>query len=306
MLFVCLCLLALPPLADAAEKARVAVLSPDVPEPYTRIFSDIFLGIESAFDGEAVRLILAPDATREEVKAWLDHRQISQVIALGNQAMDLVLDLPENYVTVTGAVLSVGPPEEVGTDFAAITLAPDPALTFAQLKELAPSIEVVSVVYEQSRHARLIARATDVAATYGITLELHKYAGDSDSSQVYRDFFKNEDNKRRAVWLLQGDPTLNRSVLYNLLKDAWYSKLLVFSNNPSYVKKGILFSLFPDNVQMGKSLVQTLTKQKAGNNPGVIQARDLLSALNTRTADHLGLQLSRSRRREFDVIFPSR
>ncbi len=288
-----------------AEEADIAVLYPDVPAPYSSVFTDIVEGIEKGYDGRVRSRVLPQSISAPKLEAWLESRNIVRVIALGKQAMDLMQVLPENYVTVAGAVLSV--PPVVNETFSAITLAPDPDLTFAELKRLAPKVEIVSVIYHKSYHAHLIQRASEVAARHGITLELHAANGARADAQLYHEFFEAKDAKRRSVWLLQGDKSLqNRSILYNLLKDAWYSKLLVFSNNPSYVKKGILFSLFPDNIRMGESLAAAMEQQNAGKSIGVVQTRDLLSALNIRTAEHLGLPLSRSKRREFDVVFPSR
>jgi putative ABC transport system substrate-binding protein len=90
------------------------------------------------------------------------------------------------------------------------------------------------------------------------------------------------------------------------LKKAWKHRLVVFSSNPSLVEKGALFSLYPDNRKLGQSLAQASMAQRRGDPVGVQPTRDLLSVLNTRTAEHLGLGLSRSQLREFDIVFPSR
>jgi putative ABC transport system substrate-binding protein len=122
---------------------------------------------------------------------------------------------------------------------------------------------------------------------------------------LYRKFFKTLEAGKEAVWLLQGDAGLReRSVLYNVLKESWNNGILVFSSNPSYVSKGVLFSLYPDNRRMGSALASKLLARKAGEKPTIEQTRDLLIAVNIRTAKHLGLDVSRSQRREFDVIFP--
>lgn len=307
LLCLSLCVCLLPVLARSAQATDLAVIYPDVPEPYSRVFEDIIDGIDQAYEGELLKKVLPMEITSGDVQQWLEQKSITKVIALGNQAMGVVLELPESYVTVTGAVLSVDPVKNLGTGFSAVTLAPDPYHTFQQLQQLAPKVTTVSVIYNEGYHGRLISRARDAASDLGLVLELHQAAGLSADSVMYKQFFQVEDAEKRAVWLLQGDRALeDRSVLYNLLKDAWYNKLLVFSDNPSYVKKGVLFSLYPDHDGMGKSLVEALEKQKNGQNIGVVQTRSLHSALNIRTAEHLGLSLSRSQRRGFDVIFPRR
>ncbi len=55
---------------------------------------------------------------------------------------------------------------------------------------------------------------------------------------------------------------------------------------------------------MGNTLAQKLLARMAGEQAAIVQTRDLLTAVNIRTAEHLDLEISRSQRREIDVIFP--
>lgn len=290
-------------LGAEVDGARIAVLYPDVPKPYLSVFTGIVDGIRSEYQGDIHELVLPKNFSLGQLQSWMDEKDLKAVIALGNQAMDLVIDLPEPYVSVTGAVLSV--PESVTSGFSAITLAPDPALMFQELTQLAPEVKIVSVIYEPARHARLIARAKEAAIQQGIELRVYSESDAGQSGKLYRTFFKEKQAAEHAVWLLQGDQSLmNRSILYDVLKRAWYSEILVFSSNPSYVKKGVLFSLYPDNSLLGARLAKVMQKQLAGQGVGIEPAQQLLSALNIRTAEHLGLRVSRSKRREYDVVFP--
>ncbi len=92
-----------------------------------------------------------------------------------------------------------------------------------------------------------------------------------------------------------------------ILKEAWDKNLLVFSSNPEHVKRGALFSLYPDNRGLGRSLAQlTLERLKSPPKPpAVLALKDLLIAVNARTAEHLGLRLTNQARRRFDLVFPS-
>ena len=287
--------------ANAADD--ILVLYPDVPDPYVRVFTDIVSGIRSAYPGEVKDRVLARNARLDDVVAIFDSTQLNTVIALGNQAMDMVQQLPSEYLSVSSAILAA--PEKVAPDFTAITLAPDPDEMFRELVALAPHIKTVHVSYQQALHGRLMERAKAVAASHGLTLEVHLFESLSESANWYRAIFKSLDPKTDSVWLLQGDIALReRSVLYHVLKSAWNRKLLVFSSNPSYVSKGILFSLYPDNQGLGRSIAGALIAKRNGDNIGIQHTRDLLTALNIRTAEHLGLNISRARLREIEVIFP--
>ena len=89
-----------------------------------------------------------------------------------------------------------------------------------------------------------------------------------------------------------------------VLRAAWDRNLVVFSSNPSHVPKGALFALFPDNNAMGRHLAQQLRKP-ASASARLLPLEQLDTAINIRTADHLGLGLSAGDAR-FDMVFPNR
>lgn len=300
---VWLLLFTLPVFSDNTSSDELAVFYPDVPDPYVRVFKDMITGIRQSYPGKVREKMLERGASYTDIESWLEKKQLTRVIALGNHAMNLSLGLPDDYVTVSGAVLSV--PVDVDDSVSAVTLAPDPDMMFASLKQLAPGIQTIHVIYEEKLHGRLMRRAMQVASSHDLKIKSYSAGNVSEIANLYREFFETLDSGSDAVWLLQGDPGLReRSVLYQVLKAAWNSKLLVFSSNPSYVSKGVLFALYPDNTRMGNTLAQKLLARTAGEQPAIVHTRDLLVAVNIRTAEHLGLEISRSQRREIDVIFP--
>jgi putative ABC transport system substrate-binding protein len=65
--------------------------------------------------------------------------------------------------------------------------------------------------------------------------------------------------------------------------------------------------MYPDNAKMGQSLAKLALKTaKAGSKKTntMLPLRDLLIAFNVRTAEHLGLDVDRKQRDEFDLVFP--
>ena len=95
------------------------------------------------------------------------------------------------------------------------------------------------------------------------------------------------------------------SILPLVLQDSWNNDLAVFSSNFGYVQRGVLFSLYPDNVALGKSLAglaqEILISGDYGKH-GLMPLRDVKSAVNSRTAKHLGINLNRLQ--SFNRIFP--
>ena len=132
-------------------------------------------------------------------------------------------------------------------------------------------------------------------------------AGDlKNAVRVYQEVLASADPKRDALWLPQDSTTVeDSSVLPLILESAWNRNLAVFSSNVSHVKRGALFSLYPNNVALGRQLASSAMSLPSGNAALVVPMKDALLAVNTRTASHLGLQLS-SRQQPFDLVFPAR
>jgi putative ABC transport system substrate-binding protein len=67
----------------------------------------------------------------------------------------------------------------------------------------------------------------------------------------------------------------------------------------------VLFSLYPDNRALGKSLgalAQGILKSGSYGQRGVMPLRDVQSAINLRTAKHLGI--NPRRQQGFNMTFP--
>jgi putative ABC transport system substrate-binding protein len=97
------------------------------------------------------------------------------------------------------------------------------------------------------------------------------------------------------------------TILPFLLKTSWSDGFVVISNNPGHVNRGVLFSLYPDYGNMGKSIGK-LAMQVAANGSHVSNSmaplQDVLIAVNLRTAEHLGLVYSSKEQESFDLVFP--
>jgi putative ABC transport system substrate-binding protein len=67
----------------------------------------------------------------------------------------------------------------------------------------------------------------------------------------------------------------------------------------------VLFSLYPNNIEMGRHLAgSALDFLASGTNEasGMVPLREVLMAINLRTAKHLGLSISHQQ--SFDMAFP--
>ena len=78
------------------------------------------------------------------------------------------------------------------------------------------------------------------------------------------------------------------------------------SSSLSFVDKGALLGLFPDNIQLGNYLgtlaIQTLEGKAILEK--IKPLRQVKVAINTRTAGHLGLESSPDKLKTFDLVLP--
>lgn len=285
-----------------AGDGGIAVLFPDIGEPYRSIFRRIIEGIEDKARTKVASIPVLPNTDPAELAAELRRQDIRVVIALGKQGLKAAAALDRSFDIVAGAVLSIGDPE--ARDNTVISLAPDPALLFARLKTLQPGIQRVTVVYDPQINEWLVRLARTAAKAQGVELNALP-AGDLKTAlKQYRDFFATS-TRADALWLPQDNTTADEATIVPLLlKEAWDRGMPLFSSSLAHVRRGALFSLYPDNLELGKELANSaLAYLGSGNRPskGMLPLRVVMAAVNTRTAGHLGINL---RQQNFDLLLP--
>ena len=129
------------------------------------------------------------------------------------------------------------------------------------------------------------------------------------AANIYRQTIDAGLTTADAIWLPQDPYTVDqKTILPELLRAAWSDNFVVFSSNASHVKRGVLFGLYPDFEKMGASLGRLALDASTGKSikkTPVQPLTDVLTAVNLRTADHLGLNLKSDQRDTFDLTFPT-
>lgn len=284
----------------------IAVIYPAIGEPYRSVFLKIIEGIEDKANAPVVSIAVPADADAHAVANELRRQNVKVVIALGRHGLKVASRLDRNIGVVAGGVIAV--PEGEPRPVSVLSLAPDPNLMFARLKELMGSVRRVHVVYDPRHNAWLLKLAREAARARGLELVTYE-AGDLRTAlRHYQEILTNVDPRSDALWLPQDATTVEESsVLPLVLQEAWRRSLLVFSSNVAHVQRGALFALYPDNVELGRNLASSalgfmnVGAQEAG---GITPLRDVLLAVNIRTANHLGLRLSNEQQRRFNLVFP--
>ncbi|PWB45612.1 MAG: hypothetical protein C3F18_13000 [Nitrosomonadales bacterium] len=298
--------------AWAAGEDKIAVVYPDIGEPYRAIFEKIVEGIEDRAGSRVVKYAVKPSADSAELKTALRRQDARMVIALGRQGMKAVTPdrgpsaaLGAGMEIVVGGVVTM--PESEARGLSVVSLSPDPSLLFARLKALMPAAKRVFVVYDPRYNTWLMRLAREAARAQGLELVAYEVQDLRGAMQQYQSIFAAADNRTDALWLPQDTTTVEeRSVLPVVLQESWRRSLAIFSSSFGHVRRGVLFTLYPDNVELGKSLAGLALGILASGNHGghgMIPLRDVRIAVNLRTAQHLGLDLSHQQQ-SFDLVFP--
>lgn len=302
-----LLLLCLPAHWVVAEPGAVAVVYPELRDPYKAIFLSVISGIEERIKHPLVHYVLKPGDDHAISKQWLKDNDIKAVIALGKHAERATLDIRKDRPVILGAFLMSKALANNKT-LSGISLDPDPEKLFSTLLNIAPDVRRITVVYNPDRDAWLIAQARAAASKLGLQIDAVAAADLRESARAFQGALSKSTRASSALWLIQNPAIIdNTAILPLILETSWSRQLIVFSSNPSHVKRGALFSLFPDNTAMGRSLAELTLKQLAQSKAGnatILPLGDLKLTLNLRTAAHLDIKLSQEQRREIAVPFP--
>jgi putative ABC transport system substrate-binding protein len=285
-----------------AREDGIAVLFPDVGEPYRSVFEQILAGIEDKAGNRVSNIPVRTNVDSGDLSSELRRQNIRVVIALGKHGVRASAGLDGKVDVVAGAVLSVGEAEV--RDNTVITLAPDPALLFARLKALAPDTRRVTVIYSP-QNDWLIRLARIAAKSQGFELNALPADDLKTALHLYQEFLAGSTHTD-ALWLPQDNITVEESTIVPLvLRETWNREIPLFSSSLAHVRRGALFSLYPDNQELGRALASTALAYLGGSRPakGLQPLRGVLAAVNTRTAGHLGINLNQQR---FDMLLPDR
>jgi putative ABC transport system substrate-binding protein len=238
---VLLAALLLPTSLSAAE-LNVAVLYPDVGDPYRKVFLEIIRGVETELQQPIKPYPIEGDkADQATLAERLKQDHIDVAIALGNAGYTVAQTLTATLPTVVGAVLLAPGADEHG--LSGISLSPDPALLFSRLKELAPGAREVAVIYDPDGYEEEIRRAQEAAKSHGLTLHALPATDVRENAAHYQELLEQIKNGSVALWLPQANTAMDEQALLPVvLREAWDKSFVVFSSNLDHVRKGALFS----------------------------------------------------------------
>ncbi|MDD2720792.1 MAG: ABC transporter substrate binding protein [Gallionella sp.] len=284
----------------------IAVLYPDISEPYRSVFTQIIAGIQERTHGRVNEFAVQANADATELNANLRRKDTKVIIALGRQAARLTTALDNSFRVVVGGVLTTQ--ESRPRNLQVNVLCPDPALLFLRIKELMPKVRRIYTVYDPRVNSWLVRLAREAARAQNIELIAIEALDLRGAMTAYSKIMTESDNSRDALWLPQDPTTVEEgTVLPMVLQESWNRNLAVFSSNPGHVRQGVLFSLYPDNVELGRHLAESALAflgNDSNDTDSLLPLREVLVSVNLRTAKHLGLNIGRAQ--HFDMVYPER
>jgi putative ABC transport system substrate-binding protein len=284
-------------------ETKVGIIVPELRAPFKVIFDTIGEGVDEELNQRTSKLTLGKNYDPQLISRWIKKENINAVITLGGVGQKSTMYMPRGVPVVLGA-LSSSP--GAANKFSGVALTPNPKSLFQLLKRLDKQRNKIVVVYNPANNQWLVDLAKRQAAAIGVQLAAYQATGIKQAAIIYDKIFDGEIDST-AIWLLQDRKVVDsKIVLPFILEKAWQKKMVVFSSALNHVKKGVLFSMYPDNKSHGKQLAKLiLSKSKATSSEvELYPSEGLQDAVNSRTAEHLGLNISRSELREFDVVFP--
>jgi len=279
-----------------AMSAGLMVLYPEVREPYSKVYQDIIDGVKTTYNGSVMATPLKDRQSEDAYRAAVNSSKPDMIIALGQNALTLAARIAPGVPTVMGATSATN------LKVAGVSMVPDPAVVITKLHQLDSELSTIHVVTNPADKQKLLQTALNHANSLNIKFIVHEVTSIKDAASVYRDLLVRL-GRHDSIWLMQDQALNDISLLSLILERAWERKIIVFSSNPADVKRGALFSVYPNNVALGARLAEITTTYDFSkeSNHDIEFLREILIAGNERTLRHLGLTTANEAHRVFDT-----
>ncbi len=96
--------------------------------------------------------------------------------------------------------------------------------------------------------------------------------------------------------------TVDKTILYDLIDEAWKRRIPLITTNLSNLDQGVLIAFYPDNIKMGERLAEIALKQLHGQPVPLEPLSNLSVGVNLRIARHLGFNIKQPKQDELDLI----
>lgn len=230
------------------------------------------------------QLKLIPNNGSEVLIEKIKQHQPDVMVTLGKRSLEKVRLLEPSVPIVAGAITRAKKPVK------GISMTPDSEIILSNLLIIAPFVKRVYAVTNSEQRAQL-QRAETYLAQQGKSLLIEEAASIQQAADKYLKII-NQASSNDAIWLMRSAKLNDPSILMLILEAAWKKKIVVFSSNPTHVKRGALFSAYPNNEKMGVALAEMAKKHEqllSTSGVDLTPLRNLHIIMNERTSKHLGI-----------------
>jgi putative ABC transport system substrate-binding protein len=165
------------------------------------------------------------------------------------------------------------------------------------------SLRDFGVIYDPSKTGNIIESAE--AKMKDIGMNLVKY--EIKSSKMVSEALENLIGRIDALWLLP-DSTVVTKESFGLIKSATLeNKIPLLCTSDVFVKAGALAAVFSDYVHIGRQaaqLAKEILNPSASGSLGIVNPDKFTLAINSDTAEKLGLKLKAFRGKPHTIIYP--
>lgn len=285
-----------------ASADPVLVFYPEAPDPYRQAFDQIMTGIARTAERPVHRHRIAVATERAQIQGWLDHAEPDATVVILGQPTATLAEISQNldrphpiFVAGINAL-----PGQIPWPGVSLIIEPQPYLQ--TLHTVAPHIRTVIAFYHAQDHP-WVSLATQAANAIGLHLEPIAVTDAVSAVQRMTEALKTLDPKTTALWFTANTIELDSELIFPwILEQTWARKIAAFSDTITHAKRGLLFALYPDYIEVGAELGRRL--HASGTRAEFTLTRAARFALNLRTARHLGLPVPDDLIRRADRLFP--
>ncbi|HDY67388.1 MAG TPA: hypothetical protein ENH85_06340 [Candidatus Scalindua sp.] len=170
-------------------------------------------------------------------------------------------------------------------------------------KTILDSLQDLGVIYDPSKTGNIIESAETKVKDIGINLVKYEIK----SSKMVSEALENVIGRIDALWLLP-DSTVVTKKSFGLIKSTTLeNNIPLLCTSDVFVKAGALAAVFSDYKYVGRQaaqLAKEILSQSASGSLGIVNPDNFNLAINSDTAEKLGLTLKEVRGKPHTIIYP--
>lgn len=233
------------------------------------------------------------DKSEKEIIALLKYKKPDLILAIGSSALEMLEDKIKNIPIVYCMVLNphtILGEKDVG-NITGISMNLSPETQILILKQIAPQVKRIGVVYNPSQTGYLILEAQKVCKRIGVNL----IATSVNSQGKTINAVKELESKIDALWMIPDTTTITPVSVRYMLLFSFRNKIPLLGISDKYVKRGALVALSFDTEDIGRQTAelafQVLRKKGDVEQIPFIFARAIKLFLNLKTAKAISLDI---------------